>query len=256
MVERDVGVIDDRVGRVVERDDAAARGLCRRRRAAPRRLRLLRLPLVCVLDEIAEPDFDDEGGDDVHVVSECGRIKDGDGDAQRSAVRLFRDGRAQRLRVREAPHALVVTRLAAHEVRRLKNHVAARVALPRRAEQGLPRRVEARDGFEVVPVVFEVRAEVRMHDVGHVRAAARRRRCDAVACRARVAHVSAQRVRHGEFEQARLLRGENVLDPSPHARGTLVGARAHQPLDGDDAAAVDDDAHGCERHERERDEDE
>ena len=95
-----------------------------------------------------------------------------------------------------------------------------------------------------------------MHDVGHVRAAARRRRRDAVACRARVAHVSAQRVRHGEFEQARLLRGENVLDPSPHARGTLVGARAHQPLDGDDAAAVDDDAHGCERHERERDEDE
>src|SRR5207248_7150944 len=27
-------------------------------------------------------------------------------------------------------------------------------------------------------------------------------------------------------------------------------------LDGDDAAAVDDDAHGCERHERERDENE
>jgi len=67
--------------------------------------------------------------------------------------------------------------------------------------------------------------------------------------------VVAQRLRLREFEQAPLLRGDDVLDAARDAVRAVGGALAQERLGGGGARAVLEQADGRQRQERERGED-
>jgi hypothetical protein len=240
VVVRAVGVVDDVVGRVINRDERAARAL-RVPRARGRSL-FLRVGLVRLPHHVAEPQFRDDRTYRARFAAVARRVEDGRGDEKRRAVGHVLDGRAQHLRRLQIPYADFVCGLGRREIFRVFQMKVDALLIPVGAKEHVARAVEARYLLQIFAIVTEERGEVLAHRVGDVRL----RGVGGVLLR--VANVGGERVALREFDEARVLLVEYAHDLSPDARGALRGAFAQQSLDRADAAAVVD----CAQHEQRR----